>query len=86
MKKFNINDAIYIQITEDGWKHLNKTVGKDYIVHCIKPYETIINGEIYQRLQLYVVFELLPAHMGRKLLFNTNILVNKKDLADVISN
>ena len=42
MKKFNINDHIYIQITEHGWKHLKKTVGDDYIKHCIdnKNYRT----------------------------------------------
>lgn len=85
MKKFNINDTIYIQITEGGWKHLNKTVGKDYIVHCIKPYETIINGEIYYKLQLHAVFDLLTAHRGRELLFNTNILIDEKNLTDIIS-
>jgi len=30
MKKFNINDYMYIQITEEGRKHLKKTVGDEY--------------------------------------------------------
>lgn len=25
MKKFNINEYMYIQITDEGWKHLEKT-------------------------------------------------------------
>ena len=36
MKKFNINDYMYIQINENGWEHLKKTVGGDYIKHCIE--------------------------------------------------
>ena len=31
MKKFNLNDYMYIQITEEGWRHLEKTVGIEYI-------------------------------------------------------
>lgn len=43
MKKFNVNDYMYIQITEDGWKHLEKTVGIDYINACIKRQTTLIS-------------------------------------------
>ena len=36
MKKFNINEYMYIQITEDGWKYLRETVGESYIEACVE--------------------------------------------------
>jgi len=76
MRKFNINDYMYIQITEDGWKHLEKTVGKDYIYACIKTksYEKEIDGEIWYRLQCWSVFDLLPPSFGSRSLFNSNVM------------
>jgi len=55
MKKFNINEYMYIQITEEGWKHLEKTVGIDYINACIKTpnYTKIIDGETWYRADEY---------------------------------
>ena len=75
MKKFNINDYIYIQITEEGWKHLKKTVGDEYIKHCIKvpAYEKIINSEIWYRLQCHQVISLLSGNVAT-LLFKTNVM------------
>ena len=51
MIKFNINEYIYIQITEEGWTHLRRTVGRDYINHCIKASsnEKEIEGETWYR-------------------------------------
>ncbi len=76
MKKFNINDYMYIQITEKGWDHLKKTVGEDYIKHCITSvyYKREIDGEIWYRLQCHEVFDLMPINVGVQPLFNTNVM------------
>jgi hypothetical protein len=31
MKKFNLNNYVFVQITEYGWEKLKETVGNDYI-------------------------------------------------------
>lgn len=82
MKKVNINDYMLIQITEEGWKHLEKTVGQHYIECCIKTssYEVEINGEIWYRLQIHNVFSLLPNSDGNKLLYKTNVMIEDNDL------
>lgn len=80
LKVFNINHDIYIQITKEGWEHLKKTVGDDYIKHCIKPYEIEIENQIWHKLQAHRAFELLPISFGRKVLYNTNILISEDDL------
>ena len=74
MKRFNINNDIYIQISEDGWTHLKKTVGNEYITHCIKNREVIIDGDCWYRLQCHAVFELFPINYGGQQFFNTNIM------------
>lgn len=81
MKKFNINDYFYIQITDIGWKHLMDTAGDDYIYHSIKPYEKIINGDTWYKLQCHQVFDLFP--MDNKNYFNTNVLIQNNDLSDL---
>jgi len=83
MKKFNINHSMYIQITEDGWEYLNKTVGLDYIEHCIEPYKLIIGGDAWYKLQCHQAFHLLPPQFGGKLLFYTNVMFDKSDLEKV---
>ena len=84
MKKFNINDNIYIQITDEGWKHLNETVGNNYVKHCIDTElrRTEINGEIWHRLQAHQVFHLLPIKYFNKPLYNTNIMFDDRDLKE----
>ena len=82
MKKFNVNDDMYIQITDKGWKHLKETVGEEYINACIKTpaYEKEINGEIWYRLQCWNVFDLLPSNFGGQPLFNTNVMFDDEAL------
>lgn len=82
MKKFNLNDYMYIQITEDGWKYLEKTVGINYINNCIKtPYYThIFNGETWYRLQCWNCFDLMPPNFGGKSLFKTEVMFDDEDL------
>lgn len=82
MKKFNINDYMYIQITESGFKHLKETVGDDYIKNCINAegYKKIINGETWHRLQAHNVFSLLPMRAGSNLLFTSNVMFDEEHL------
>lgn len=84
MKKFNINNHMYIQITEYGWKYLKKTVGQDYIKHCIESphYKKNINGEVWYRLQCHQVFELLPINSAINPLFNTNVMFDSDEMHD----
>ena len=51
MKKFNLNNYVFVQITEYGWEKLKETVGNDYIQHCILSKEIIIFGEKWYKLQ-----------------------------------
>lgn len=84
MKKFNINDRIYVQITEYGWEYLRYTVGDEYIKNCIdnSNYRHIINGEIWHQLQMHEVFDLLPIVDSHKLLIETTILFDVSELED----
>ena len=82
LKKFNINDYIYIQITDEGWRYLKKTVGDDYIKHCINApsHKKTINGETWYRLQCHSVFDILPINFGGRSFFNTNIMFDENSL------
>lgn len=82
MKKYNINDYTYIQITERGWKHLAETVGEEYIKHCIKTpsYEKVINGETWYKVPLWRVFDLLPINFGGLSLFNMTVMFDDESL------
>ena len=79
-KEFNINEHIYIRITEDGWKHLRKNHDADFIKICIESKEERIDGEIWHRLQCHEVFTLFPVITGATLLFHTDIMFDNKDL------
>jgi hypothetical protein len=84
MKKFNINDHIYIQITEEGWKHLRETVGADYIKHCIRSCEKVIDGEVWFRLQCWSVFDILPISFGSTTpLFKSNVMFDDEAFEDM---
>ena len=85
MKKFNINDYIYIQITEKGWTHLRNTVGDDYITHYIKAlgYQKYINGESWYRLQCHQVFGIFPIQFGNHIFFNSNIMIDDLSLTSL---
>lgn len=83
MKKFNINDNIYVQITDAGWIHLMTTVGSTFINNSILPYKKMVNDEVYYKLQCHSVFDLLQAPMGSPLLFNTTVLISNDSLHDI---
>ena len=80
MKQFNINDNIYIEITEEGWEHLRKTVGQDYINFCILTRRYEINGVEMYRLQCWSVFDLLTTKFGSQPLFKSTILISEEHL------
>ena len=65
---------MYIQISDDGWEHLRKTVGDDYIKHCILSHEKKIDGEKWYQLQCHSVFSLFPITYGYPSIINTNVL------------
>ena len=86
MKTFNLNDYIYIQITELGWKHLEKTLttpiqkSDEYIKHCITPKKKVIDGIDWYRLQAHEVFRLLPMGNGFNLPYLPNIMIDEEAL------
>lgn len=84
MKKFNINDYMYVQITEDGWRHLKETVGTDYVNACIKNsnYERIINGEVWYKLQCWECFNLMRPEHSLNPLFKTTVMLDDESLKD----
>lgn len=82
MKKFNINNHMYIQINESGWKHLQETVGSEYIKHCIESYKVEKKNEVWYRLQCHKVFELFPINVGMPSLINTNVLFDENELEE----
>ena len=85
MKKFNINHSMYIQITDEGWEHLKKTVGEEYINACIKTlhHTKVINGEIWYKLQCWSCFDLMPPVFGGRPLFMTTVMFDEEDLKNV---
>jgi len=67
---------MYIQITEEGWTHLEKTVGTDYINNSIKipSYTKVINGETWYKFECWKCFELMPPNFGGESLFKTTVM------------
>jgi hypothetical protein len=80
MKKYNINNYMYVQITNAGFEHLNKYFPEDYIKHCIENKKVEIDGETWYRLQCHEPFEILPSHFGEEVLFKTTVMFDEKDL------
>lgn len=83
MKKFNINEYMYIQINKSGWEHLKKTVGQDYITHCIDSKWCKIKGEIWYRLQCHEVMSLFDINIGGMPMFNTNVMFDSDAIKDL---
>ena len=74
---------MYVQINENGWEHLEKTVSIDYINACIKtPNNTkIINEENWYRIQCWNCFDLMPPNFGSKPFFNPNVMFDDETLS-----
>jgi len=82
MKEFNINDYIYVKITENGWEHLRKTQSDEYIRHCIINKRKVINGENWYRLIAHSAFQDLPTGMGTTLKFMPTIMIEDSYLKE----
>lgn len=80
MKTFNINEYIYIQITQAGWEYLKGTIGQRFINACIdtEHYRREVDGEVWYRLQAHQVFELLPIKYN--ILYGTTIMIEDEFL------
>ncbi len=88
--RFNLNWNVLIQINDEAFKRLEKTVGTNYIIHCIKSRkEQHINPitnklEDYYNLQMHNVMELFGDSIMCKRSINSNILLHQKDLTPTI--
>jgi len=71
---------MYIQIKENGWDYLMKTVGEKYIKHCIENKKIDIENESWYKLQCHQVFDLFPMNFGSKPMININVMFDEKDL------
>lgn len=83
MKKFNINNTMYVQITAEGFKYLRDTVGDDYIKSCVETYKKEINGEIWYELQCWAAFDIMPPNFGGRMKFLSNVMFRDKDIIDI---
>jgi len=65
MKEFNLNNYILVEITEYGWKCLKESLSdsEGYIKHCILPYQQVIDGKDYYKLQAHQVIKLFGKYM-----------------------
>lgn len=80
MKKFNINNYMYIQITDKGWKFLKETFNADYIEHRILKQKIQIKNDIWYRIQCYEVFDIFPVTIGCEPLFEMNVMFDDNDI------
>ena len=83
MKKFNINNIMYIHILPTGLNYLKREYGNEYVEKCIKPNKVMINNKKYYAMQCWDVFNILPASLGFDMLFEPNVLFADSDLENV---
>ena len=83
MLKYNINDHMYVQITDEGWFHLLETVGQDYIDNYIKHLEVERDGEIWYKMKCWSVFDLMPPVFGGKPLFMPGVMIEGEGIEEV---
>lgn len=80
MKKFNINDTMYVCILPKGWEHLNKKYGTKYVEEHIKPRKIMINNKAYYAMQCHDVISTFPVVIGCHLFYETEVLFKDNDL------
>ena len=83
MKKFNINDTMYIHILPAGLNYLKREYGSEYVDKRIKPKKVMINGKEYYAMQCWDVFNTLPASLGFDMLFEPNVLFADSNLENI---
>ena len=79
MKKINLNDCVYVAITEEGFDYLRIFQGSKY-VKLLKKNVVTIDGKEYHKMQLYNVMNLFgnAMYLGHKLVIETDILMEEK--------
>lgn len=87
MKKFNINEYVWVKLTDLGKKHwendFNKypVKGYDFITH----YNSYTESNGYTKFQLHVLMELFGEKLtnGFANMFETNILLEEEKLEEI---
>lgn len=80
MINFNINDFVYFQITEDGWKYLRTRPLYDFLMDYITRNKVQIDmkdNEDWYGLQCYELFSIFPIKLGSNFLIKPNMLLDK---------
>jgi hypothetical protein len=80
MKKFNLNDKMYIKIKDKGWEHLKNTKRIDYINVVIGRSAVVIEDELWYELQGHEVFNLFGGSLFQNELIGIDIMFNNEDL------
>lgn len=80
MKKYNVNDYMYIQINKNGWEHLKKKMGRKYIKYCIENRKVLIDGEVWYKLRCHNVFHLFSVNFGVRPMFSENVMFDDEAL------
>ena len=83
MKKFNINNTMYIHILPKGWEYLYKKYGYEYVEKCVKPLKAIIGDKEYYYMQCWDAFNTLPPCVGMDNLFEPDVLFNDNELDNI---
>ncbi len=81
MVKFNINYYMYVEITDEGWQHIRKTVDEYYINNHLKNKKKVINGRIWYKLQCWECFQLMPPTIGKHY-FEANVMFDEESLSN----
>jgi hypothetical protein len=88
MKKYklNINDYIYVKLTDFGKEKIIEKCGYGYFEHCIESHK---QPDGYYQLQAHTVMMLLGEYCyngARQLPFELNVYFTDKDLEEVVDN
>ena len=82
MKRFNLNDKMYIQINDKGWEYLKNTKRIDYINVVIGRNAVTIENELWYELQGHEVFNLFGGSLFHNEPIGIDIMFNNEDLKE----
>lgn len=83
MKRFNLNDKMYVQITPEGHEHLKNTKRLEYINAVIGRSAVAINNELWCELQGHDVLNLFGGKISHQSPIKMNIMFDEEDLREV---